>query len=266
MSFRFIAPIHPREPSSSAPLPRRTKRSAACTACKARRSRCGGEYPCDRCLESGSECVFGSLDRRRKCAQRLMEQELDTLQRQLDGIIEAFDNRDYEQLGKILDKVKEQRAGSGGRRRDHEIAGSRAQSDKPQSDPRASGVTRKGSPPSSSSTSSVGSLDKVDTLTEDPNRTEESRAAGYIAKAKDLEMDFLPGIQQESDIHGFNYRSPRNEMGGGAGARKRSLSSGLLHQESTNWGPDCTMCEGDYEQEYQQHLFVLDPTLFSVGM
>ncbi|KAL4814374.1 fungal-specific transcription factor domain-containing protein, partial [Aspergillus spinulosporus] len=185
MSFRFVAPIHPREPSSSA-LPRRTKRSAACTACKARRSRCGGGYPCDRCLENGSECVFGGLDRRRKCAQRRMEQELDTVQRQLDEIIEAFDNRGYEQLEMILDKVKGQRAESGGRRRDHEIAGNRAHSDRALSGLRVSEDTQRYSSPSSPSTSSVGSLDEVDTLTEDPNRTEESRAAGYIGKESEI--------------------------------------------------------------------------------
>ncbi|KAL4757081.1 Zn(II)2Cys6 transcription factor [Aspergillus foveolatus] len=185
MSFRFVAPIHPREPSSGA-LPKRTKRSAACTACKARRSRCGGGYPCDRCLESGSECVFGGLDRRRKCAQRRMEQELDTVQRQLDEIVEAFDNRGYDQLGKIVDRVKEQRAGSGGRQRDQEIAGNCATSNGVQSDPRVFRDTRRFSSPSSSSTSSVGSLDEVDVLTEDPNRTEESRAAGYIGKESEI--------------------------------------------------------------------------------
>ncbi|KAL4747047.1 fungal-specific transcription factor domain-containing protein [Aspergillus terricola var. indicus] len=185
MSFRFVAPIHSREPSSSA-LPRRTKRSAACTACKARRSRCGGGCPCDRCLESGSECVFGGLDRRRKCAQRRMEQELDTVHRQLDEIVEAFDNRDFEQLGRILDKVKEQRAGSGGRRRDHGTAGDHAQSDRAQLGSSASEGARRRSSSSSPSSSSVGSLDEIDTLTEDPNRTEESRAAGYIGKESEI--------------------------------------------------------------------------------
>jgi hypothetical protein len=115
-----------------------------------------------------------------------MEQELGTVQRQLDEIIEAFDNRSYERLGRILDKVKGQRAGSDGRRRDHEITGNRAHSDGAQSDPRTSGDTQRCSSPSSSSISSVGSLDEIDTLTEDPNRTEESRAAGYIGKESEI--------------------------------------------------------------------------------
>jgi hypothetical protein len=87
-----------------------------------------------------------------------------------------------------------------------------------------------------------------------------------IAKAKDLDMDFLPGIRQDSQMHGFDYRGPGNEMGRGGSARKRSLSSGLLRQEPLNWGPDCTISEGDYEQKHQQYPFVMDPTLFSVGM
>ncbi|KAL4994263.1 fungal-specific transcription factor domain-containing protein [Aspergillus recurvatus] len=186
MSQRFVTPIHPREPSISAPLPKRTKRSAACTACKARRSRCGGGYPCDRCLESGSECVFAGLDRRRKYAQRRIEQELDTAQRLLDEIIEAFDNRDFEQLGKILEKVKEQRARGGGQQQDYQNAGNSAQSDDVRNNPRVSEHTRRDSSPSSFSSYSVGSLDELDILTEDPNRTKESRAAGYIGKESEI--------------------------------------------------------------------------------
>ncbi|KAL4973590.1 fungal-specific transcription factor domain-containing protein [Aspergillus desertorum] len=186
MPLRLVAPIHPCEPSSIAPLPKRRKRSAACTACKARRSRCGGGYPCDRCVESGSNCVFAGIDRRRKYAQRRMEQELDTVQRLLDEIIETFGNRDFEQLGRILEKVKEQRAGGGGQRQEHQGAGNSAQPEGVKNNPLVSERPRRDSSPSSSSSSSVGSLYEVDTLTEDPNRTVESRAAGYIGKESEI--------------------------------------------------------------------------------
>ncbi|KAL5043086.1 hypothetical protein BDW71DRAFT_130046 [Aspergillus fruticulosus] len=186
MSLRFVAPIYSREPSISAPLPKRTKRSAACRACKARRSRCGGGYPCNRCRESGSECVFGGIDRRRKYAQRRIEQELYTVHMLLDEIIEAFDNGSFEQLGRILEKVKEQRAGDAGQRQRSQSTVNRAQSDDVKENPRESEHARRDSSLSSSSSYSVGSLDEVDTLTEDPNRTEESRAAGYIGKESEI--------------------------------------------------------------------------------
>ncbi|KAL4901116.1 hypothetical protein BDW74DRAFT_187966 [Aspergillus multicolor] len=187
MSLRFVAPIHPREPSSSAPLPKRTKRSAACMACKARRTRCGGSYPCDRCIEIGSECVFAGLDRRRKYAQRRVEQELDMVQKLVDEIIEAFDARNYKQLGRILERVKEQRSGNGDRRRSQQTESDGPEADEGRTNPDASSNSRRPSSRSrSSSSSSVGSLNEVDTLTEDPNRTLESRAAGYIGKESEI--------------------------------------------------------------------------------
>jgi hypothetical protein len=41
---------------------------------------------------------------------------------------------------------------------------------------------RRGSSSSSDSSTSVGSLNEINCLTEDPNRNEESRATGYIGK------------------------------------------------------------------------------------
>ncbi|RDW64372.1 Zn(II)2Cys6 transcription factor [Aspergillus mulundensis] len=185
MSLRFVAPIHPREPSTtSAPLPKRTKRSAACMACKARRTRCVGNHPCDRCIEIGSECVFAGLDRRRKYAQRRAEQELDTVQKLVDEIIESFDGRNFEQLGRILERAKEQRSGNDGHRRSGQTDSDGVEADDTRTNRDASSSCRR--PSSRSSSSSVGSLDEVDTLTEDPNRTLESRAAGYIGKESEI--------------------------------------------------------------------------------
>ncbi|KAL4781043.1 hypothetical protein BJX76DRAFT_336285, partial [Aspergillus varians] len=77
-SLRVLAPFHRDDRSRpSLPLPKRTKRSNACMACKARKSKCGGGQPCYKCIEIGSECIFAvGLDRRRKYAQRHAEQEL----------------------------------------------------------------------------------------------------------------------------------------------------------------------------------------------
>ncbi|KAL6232408.1 hypothetical protein BDW75DRAFT_247192 [Aspergillus navahoensis] len=219
MSLHFVGPIHPREPSISARLPRRTKRSAACTACKARRSRCGGGYPCDRCLESGSECVFAGIDRRRKYAQRRIEQELGTVQGLLDQIIEAFDNRSLDQLGKILEKVKEQRAGGRGQRQDSQSAGHRARSANVNDNRGVFECTRRDGSPYSSY-SSVGSLDGVDILTEDPNRTEESRATGYIGK--ESEIAWMQGLETEA----------RKLSGGQKGPTDESIASMCYHLDN----------------------------------
>lgn len=56
---------------------------------------------------------------------------------------------------------------------------------------------------SSDSSSSVGSLDEVDTLTEDPNRSLKSRAAGYIGK--ESEIAWMQRLETETSK--LNYES-----------------------------------------------------------
>ncbi|BCS21482.1 Zn(II)2Cys6 transcription factor domain-containing protein [Aspergillus puulaauensis] len=110
-SLRVLAPsgVHPddRLRSSAGPLPKRTKRSNACTACKARKSKCSGGQPCNKCNEIGTECIFDrGLDRRRKFAQRHAEQELSSLHQLLDDIVDAFDAGNIVQLGELLSSVR----------------------------------------------------------------------------------------------------------------------------------------------------------------
>ncbi|KAL4993573.1 hypothetical protein BDV10DRAFT_22635 [Aspergillus recurvatus] len=111
--LRALAPFPSGHPSkASQPVPRRAKRPNACTSCRARRSKCAGSQPCDKCVETGSSCVFVvTLDRRRKYAQRLAEQKLNTAQQLLDKIIVAFDTGDSGQLRSLLSTAKELRSG-----------------------------------------------------------------------------------------------------------------------------------------------------------
>ncbi|CAP79352.1 Pc17g00650 [Penicillium rubens Wisconsin 54-1255] len=106
--LRALAPFpsdHP--PTASQPVPRRAKRSNACTACSARKSKYAGSRTCDECVGTGSSCVFTvTLDRRRKYAQRLAEQKLNTAQQLLDKIIVAFDTGDSGQLRSLLSTAK----------------------------------------------------------------------------------------------------------------------------------------------------------------
>ncbi|KAI9366996.1 fungal-specific transcription factor domain-containing protein [Aspergillus egyptiacus] len=209
--FRALAPTG--EPSSrNLPIPRRTKRSSACIACKARRSRCSGGRPCDRCLKTGSQCVFAEEeDRRKKYAQRKLEEELAATQDLLGKIVEAFGANDIDTLGQLVSLAKERRSRQGtdevtpGRTphkaSDSTTASSEGCIESDQQDVVMNNSTdhsldeRQGSPPSP--TTSVGSLDEVNTLTEDPNRTETSRATGYIGK--ESEIAWMHRLQMEAE-------------------------------------------------------------------
>ncbi|KAL4925535.1 Zn(II)2Cys6 transcription factor [Aspergillus undulatus] len=196
-SLPFLAPFPTdANPRSSLSIPKRTKRSTACAACKARKSRCRGSQPCDKCLELGTECVFATtLDRRRKIAQRRAEQEL---------------KNDLARLGELLSNMKEQRAQGESQQRSvlsveessvenvdveaelkHAIASINSIPGSSRS------KFRKNSSSSDASPDSVGSLNEVDTLTEDPNRCIESRAAGYIGK--ESEIAWMQKLETEAD-------------------------------------------------------------------
>jgi hypothetical protein len=72
-----------------------------------KRWQCAGSQPCDKCVETGSSFVFAvTLDRRRKYAQRLAEQKLNTAQQLLDKIIVAFDKGDSEQLRSLISTAR----------------------------------------------------------------------------------------------------------------------------------------------------------------
>ncbi|KAJ5982754.1 hypothetical protein N7451_012854 [Penicillium sp. IBT 35674x] len=215
-SLQTIAPLRTDEPSKAThTLPRRTKRSTACSACKGRKSRCTGTQPCGKCIETGSNCLFAeALDRRRKYAQKRAEQNLDATQPLLDRIVEAFSEGDIAQLSWLLSIVKKR--GIDEQLKDGitgVVRGQAQQSleiilqDPEQEDLSEalagreteyilcrvkSNVQTESFPryrsrlahsvDSSSSSVSVGSLNEVDTLTEDPNRNEETRETGYIGK------------------------------------------------------------------------------------
>ncbi|KAL4808586.1 fungal-specific transcription factor domain-containing protein [Aspergillus unguis] len=200
-SLPALAPFPLEEPlRQTLPLPRRTKQTTACTACKARKSRCGGGHPCPKCAELGTECIFlGALDRRRKYAQRRAEQELVALHQLLDEILDAYEAGDMTRLGLLLSTRRGDRPKQVGI---HERALSDERSKSStgnsfQEPSRKPSLSRSSSSSSSSSSASVGSLDEVDTLTEDPNRNRESRAAGYIGK--ESEVAWMQKLETEAN-------------------------------------------------------------------
>ncbi|KAL5334164.1 hypothetical protein BJX70DRAFT_378997 [Aspergillus crustosus] len=224
-SLRYIAPFQNDHPSRAThTVPRRTKRSTACSACKGRRSRCTGNQPCNKCVETGSECVFAeALDRRRKYAQKRAEQDLDTAQQLLKRIVEAYSQGDVTQLTWLLSTVKQHGTDErlkdvmmGGYEKDQGTTGFEKHMASPKGESKRSSSRdvpkeehsptlhftpyhrpKRPSVGSDDSSTSVGSLDEVDTLTEDPNRNEETRATGYIGK--ESEMAWMQRLDSEAN-------------------------------------------------------------------
>ncbi|KAJ5635715.1 uncharacterized protein N7484_009028 [Penicillium longicatenatum] len=185
-TLQAIAPFSTVEPSNAThTVPRRTKRSTACSACKGRKSKCTGNQPCDKCIETGSNCLFiEALDRRRKYAQKRAEQSLDAAQQLLKRIVDAFSEGDITQLTELLTTVK---AHGTDEQLEDVITGGLGRKSNVQTESVSRYHSRRShSVGSSSSSASVGSLNEVDTLTEDPNRNEETRATGYIGKGSEI--------------------------------------------------------------------------------
>ncbi|OJJ52165.1 hypothetical protein ASPSYDRAFT_95860 [Aspergillus sydowii CBS 593.65] len=187
-SLRVLAPFHRDDFSrQSLPLPKRTKSSNACTACKARKSKCGGGQPCNKCVEIGSACIFDTgRDRRRKYAQRHAEQELILLRQLLDEIVDAFDAGDLAQLGKFLSDVRRSHSSQSESQERSLPSDEQIRTDVKDIITPVSRENARRASASSDSSASIGSLDEVDALTEDPNRNLESRAAGYIGKESEV--------------------------------------------------------------------------------
>lgn len=60
--FRVILPTSRKRSPPPPPLPRRTRVSSACDACRARKIRCNGGTPCMTCQKSDSICTYPNTD------------------------------------------------------------------------------------------------------------------------------------------------------------------------------------------------------------
>ncbi|KAL3456224.1 fungal-specific transcription factor domain-containing protein [Aspergillus heterothallicus] len=141
-------------PRPSQPVPRRTNRSSACLACRTRRIKCGGNHPCDNCVANSCECVFvRDSDKRRKFAFRKIERELKIANQVLDDVVTAFNAGDRVRLDALLAIARDYRLGQ----ETHTAA--------------------------ALSTIFGGFLEDMGELTDDLNRDDASRAAGYFGKS-----------------------------------------------------------------------------------
>ncbi|RAH80850.1 hypothetical protein BO86DRAFT_448842 [Aspergillus japonicus CBS 114.51] len=212
------------------------KRSNACEACKRRKTKCLGEVPCDKCLQTGTECRFvEESDRRKKLALRRFEQELSSAHLLLDRIHVAYENNQNAELGELFELLQDRstlvpkiEAHTRQKVQDLEervafyegltqnlstrfgsdVSDYIADSVKEALPSRSHASAEPQRPRSASSSSSMGSLDEVDTLNVDVNRDRQSRSTGFIGKGSeiawlqrlDAEVSGLGGSDSEQHV------------------------------------------------------------------
>ncbi|PYI05933.1 C6 transcription factor [Aspergillus sclerotiicarbonarius CBS 121057] len=167
----------PRQRSTAAP--RYSRRvPLACESCRQRKTKCSGDTPvCRQCKELRFTCHYpiswrektkGELD---KLAVKVTDYE--NILRDLGTLV---DGRAAERIKAVLDK--------------HSNNGDSTQSSSvtPQDDGNDDEVT---------SPSSIGSLDAIDRVDEDVNRTPSSRATGYMGK--NSEVTWMQRVRMEAE-------------------------------------------------------------------
>ncbi|EED12135.1 conserved hypothetical protein [Talaromyces stipitatus ATCC 10500] len=170
----------PRASHRAGPLMRaRTKH--ACEACRRRRIKCDGARPvCQGCAAVGTQCSYADHKRVRD------RQEMKSLKSTVDQ---------YEHL--LRDLL-------------HEVPASAAKRIKSTLTPTDSYPLNRNPSMSSSSSSSAGSIEGIDTISEDLNRNEESRATGFMGKnsvhawLRNLEPDSGYRVSPDSSMEAGN--------------------------------------------------------------
>ncbi|KAJ5950681.1 uncharacterized protein N7479_009094 [Penicillium vulpinum] len=172
----------PRQRAAVAPrYNRRVPR--ACSSCRQRKTKCSGDTPvCRQCRELRATCNYpeGWRERTKKQVDKLSEkaQEYENLLKDLAGVV---DFSIAERIRSLLDK--------NGPEVDYSSHNSQSQSATPQDE-----VLGNDEP---TSPSSIGSLEAIDRVEEDINRSEHARATGYMGK--NSEITWMQRLQREAD-------------------------------------------------------------------
>ncbi|CAG8882938.1 unnamed protein product [Penicillium egyptiacum] len=174
----------PRQRVATAPrYNRRVPR--ACASCRQRKTKCSGDTPaCRQCRELRATCNYpeGWSERMKKFVQvetvSEKAQEYENLLKDLSGIV---DSSAAERIRSLLDKH--------GPDVDYSSHNSQSQSGTPQDD-----LPENDEP---SSPSSIGSLEAIDRVEEDINRSEHARATGYMGK--NSEITWMQRLHREAD-------------------------------------------------------------------
>ncbi|GFF66355.1 hypothetical protein CNMCM6936_008579 [Aspergillus lentulus] len=175
----------PRQRSTVAPrYSRRVPR--ACETCRARKTKCSGDTPiCRQCKELRVTCRYPVSWREKTKGQldilSVKTQDYENLLREIGSVA---DSRTSERIKSTLDKYN-------GESNSQESSSNDPQSSlTPQEE-----EMEQDEPPSSPS--SIGSLDAIDRVEEDLNRSETSRATGYIGK--NSELTWMQRVRREAE-------------------------------------------------------------------
>ncbi|KAJ5104025.1 hypothetical protein N7532_004554 [Penicillium argentinense] len=160
----------------------------ACESCRARKTKCSGDTPvCRQCREFRVSCQYpvGWKEKTKKQVEKLSEKALDyeNLLRDLGGLVES---RTADRIRNLLDKHGiENEYSSNNSAPSYSVT--------PQDDEGGDG----GDADELSSSSSIGSLEAIDRVEEDLNRTEDSRATGFMGK--NSEITWMQRLQREAE-------------------------------------------------------------------
>ncbi|KAG0155069.1 hypothetical protein PDIDSM_642 [Penicillium digitatum] len=172
----------PRQRVATAPrYNRRVPR--ACASCRQRKTKCSGDTPvCRQCRELRATCSYpeGWRERTKKQIKTLSEKalEYENLLKDLGGLV---DFNAAERIRSLLDKH--------GPEVDYSSHNSQSQSVTPHDD-----IPENDEP---TSPSSIGSLEAIDRVEEDINRSEHARATGYMGK--NSEITWMQRLHREAD-------------------------------------------------------------------
>ncbi|KAL5338675.1 fungal-specific transcription factor domain-containing protein [Aspergillus crustosus] len=172
----------PRQRSGA--VPRYSRRvPLACETCRMRKTKCSGDTPiCRQCAELRVECRYPVSWRERTKGQlsklEAKSKDYASLLRELSYLV---DGRTSERIRYILDKYSEP---GNEPLSDQQSTNSAAIDEEPEAD-------------AESLPSSIGSLDAIDRVDEDLNRSPNSRATGYMGK--NSEVTWLQRLRREAE-------------------------------------------------------------------
>lgn len=156
----------------------------ACESCRGRKTKCSGDTPvCRQCRELRVTCKYPASWRERTQGQLdSLAAKAQAYERLLRDIGNVVDGRTAEQIRITLEKY----SSPGGERAS---TGSQSSSATPQDKDSCIDEV--------SSSSSIGSLDAIDRVDEDLNRTARSRATGYMGK--NSEVTWMQRLRKETE-------------------------------------------------------------------
>ncbi|KAL2827017.1 fungal-specific transcription factor domain-containing protein [Aspergillus cavernicola] len=173
----------PRQRTGSAP--RYSRRvPLACETCRLRKTKCSGDTPiCRQCAELRVECRYPVSWRERTKGQlAMLSAKSDDYENLLRDIGYIVDGRTSERIRSTLDKYAEPGGGP--------------YSDQPSTNS-ASALDEDPEPETESLPSSIGSLEAIDRVEEDLNRSPNTRATGYMGK--NSEVTWLQRLRREAE-------------------------------------------------------------------